>query len=80
MSQFLDVAQVIVLTAEVYGGYARPRRALVDQLAILDDGVAMSNVIFEKAVCVDVASIEEFELAIAMALEGGIPVECRALI
>lgn len=53
---------------------------LVDQFAVLDDGVAVTNVVLQEPFTVDVLAVEEFQLAVTTPLQGGKPVEGPFLI
>ena len=74
------MAQVLQLTAEVNGWCARAGRALVDQFAIFDDGMTVTDMILEKTFCVDVVPVEKFEFAVTVTLQGRIAVERGILI
>ena len=66
--------------AEIYDGVAGPRRALVDQLAIFYDGMAMSFVVFEKSIRMDIIPVEELNFSVAVAFERWLAIERCLLI
>lgn len=74
------MAQVICLPAGINGRYASPGRALVDQLPIFDDSVAVANMVLEESIGMYIIAVEKLEFAaIAMPLEGGIAIKTSVL-
>ena len=74
------MVQVLWLPAEVDVRGGHTRTTLVDQLAVLDDGVAVTLVVLQEAFDLDVRAVEELQLAVTTPLQGGKPVEGRLLV
>jgi len=74
------MVQVLESPAEVDVRSGLTGTTLVDQLAVLDDGVAVTLVVLQEAFDLDVRAVEELQLAVTTPLQGGQPVEGRFLV
>jgi len=74
------MVQVLGSPAEVDVRLGLTGTPLVDQLAVLDDGVTVTLVVLQEALDLDVGAVEELQLAVATPLQGGQPVEGRLLV
>ena len=74
------MVQVLWLPAEVDVRSGLTGTTLVDQLAVLDDGVPVTDVVLQESLPVNVLTVEELQLAVAAPLQGGKPVEGSLLV
>ena len=69
------MVQVLWSPAEVDVRSGLTGTTLVDQLTVLDDGVAVALMVLQEALDLDVGAVEELQLAVTTPLQGGQPVE-----
>lgn len=63
---------------DIRGGLTRS--APVDQLAILDDGVTVTDMVLQEPFLVNVLTVEEFQLPVTAPLQSRLPVEGSLLV